>query len=81
MHATGVHDGILLYVDKSTMETKSFPVKYSEEQTQKIIDKFRSLHKNLTKESLPIDEAKRNADTKWMCRYCEYKSKCDKNEK
>jgi CRISPR/Cas system-associated exonuclease Cas4 (RecB family) len=81
MHATNIHDGILLYVDKSTMETKTFHIKYSEEQTKKIVDKFKSLHKHLTKETLPVDEAKRNADTKWMCKYCEYKLKCDKKEK
>lgn len=81
MHATNVHDGILLYVDKSTMGTKSFQIKYSKEETQKIIGKFKSLHSHLIKETLPIDEAKRREDTKWMCTYCEYKPKCDKKEK
>ena len=81
MYATGVHDGVLLYVDKSTLQTRSFEVAFSLEQAKRILNKFRALHKHLTAATLPAPEAKKQADTKWMCGYCEYADKCAKDEK
>ena len=80
MYATGVHNGMLLYVDKSTLETKSYEVKFSPKRAKQILNKFRALHKHLKSDSIPAPEAKKQKDTKWMCNYCEYKNKCDKNE-
>ncbi len=81
MYATHVHNGVLLYVDKSTLETKSFEVKFSEKRGRRILNKFRALHKHLTNCSLPAAEAKKAEGMGWMCRYCEYKAKCGRNEK
>ena len=81
MYATGVHDGVLLYVDKSTLQTRSFEVAFSHDQAMRILNKFRALHKHLTAATLPAAEAKKQADTKWMCGYCEYADKCAKDEK
>lgn len=81
MYATRVHNGMLLYIDKSTLETKSFVVKFSPKQAKQILNKFRALHKHLSNGSLPVAEAKKRKETKWMCSYCEYKDKCDKSEK
>lgn len=80
MYATRVHSGMLLYVDKSTLETKSFKVAFSPKKGKQILNKFRALHKHLTNGSLPAAEAKKRKETKWMCGYCEYKGKCGKNE-
>lgn len=81
MYALQIHDGIILYVDKSNLQSKSFEVKFDNDEAEKILEKFSELHKDLKDEILPIDEAKKNVDMMWMCNYCEYKSKCDKNEK
>jgi len=81
MYATHVHNGVLLYVDKSSLETKSFAVKFSPKRAKQILNKFRALHKHLTNGGLPVAEAKKRKDTKWMCGYCEYRGKCDKDEK
>jgi len=81
MYATQVHNGMLLYIDKSTLETKSFSVKFSQKRAKQILNKFRALHKHLVKDGLPVPEAKKRKETKWMCGYCEYKKKCDKDEK
>lgn len=81
MHAASVHDGILLYIDKSTLKTKSFPVEYSEVQAEAINQRFTSLHESIKKVELPEPEAKQVQSMNWMCSYCEYKPKCDKNEK
>lgn len=81
MYATGVHDGVMLYVDKSSLQTKSFEVAFSHDQAMRILNKFRALHKHLTASTLPAPEAKKLPDEKWMCRYCEYADKCSKDEK
>ncbi len=81
MYATRVHKGVLLYIDKATLKTKSFEVKFSAKRGKQILNKFRALHKHLTKKTLPAAEAKRSKGMEWMCRYCEYKEKCRKNEK
>lgn len=81
MHATGIHDGIILYVDKNNLKTKSFEIKYEEKHSLDILKRFRILHELLTKDVLPIDEAKRSSEMMWMCNMCEYRAKCDKNEK
>lgn len=80
MYATHVYNGMLLYVDKTTLETKVFMVKFSPKKAKQILNKFRALHKHLTNKSLLIAEAKKKKKTKWMCSYCEYKKKCKKDE-
>ena len=81
MYGMHVDNGILLYVDKSTLETKSFEVKSSAKRGRQILKKFRALHKHLTNGTLPAAEAKKSGDMKWMCGYCEYKDKCGGEQK
>jgi len=80
MHATGIHNGTVLYVDKNNLQSKQFEVNYSEQQVKEIMHRFSQLHKLLTSNLLPIDEAKKSEAKQWMCRYCEYKEKCERNE-
>lgn len=81
MHATGVHDGIILYVDRNNLKTKAFEVKYDEKHSLDILNRFKTLHELLAKDVLPIDEFKQSKETIWMCNMCEYRAKCDRNEK
>lgn len=81
MHITGIKEGMLLYVDKTTMETKSFKLEYDEHWSNLIIERFKKLHEALIKDELPLPEAKLIDEIKWMCNFCEYKEKCEKNEK
>ena len=76
MHATGIHNGILLYVDKRNLKSKVFPVPYSEEEAKKIIERFKALHKFLKAGVPPDPEARESRKTVWMCKYCEYRDKC-----
>lgn len=80
MHATNVHNGVILYIDKNTLETKTFFIEYDESWSGQLIERFRALHKLLTANSLPKAEAKMLDDMEWMCRDCEYKEKCEKGE-
>lgn len=81
MHATGIHHGVLLYVGKTNLKTKSFEVKYDEKHSMDILKRFKNLHELLKKDVLPIDEFKQSKDTIWLCNMCEYRAKCDRNEK
>ncbi|MBI2005139.1 MAG: PD-(D/E)XK nuclease family protein [Candidatus Aenigmarchaeota archaeon] len=81
MHATGIKNGIILYVDKTNLKTKAFEIPYDEKHSMDILKRFSSLHELLKKDVLPIDEAKQSKETVWMCNMCEYRAKCDRNEK
>lgn len=81
MHATGIHNGVVLYVDKTNLKTKSFEIKYDEKHSMDILVRFKNLHELLKKDVLPIDEFKQSKDTMWLCNMCEYRAKCDRNEK
>lgn len=76
MHATGIHNGILLYVDKRNLKSKVFPIPYSEEEAVKIINRFKALHKFLKADVPPDPEARESRNTIWMCKYCEYRDRC-----
>ncbi len=80
MHATGIKEGILLYIDKATLDTKSFYVKYDEHWSKLILERFRMLHRALKENQLPKPEAKLIPELTWMCNYCEYKEKCEREE-
>ena len=78
MYATGIHNGILLYVDKRNLKSKVFPIAYSEEEALKIINRFKALNKFLKMDAIPDPEAREKRNTIWMCKYCEYRDKCYK---
>lgn len=80
MHALGVHDGIVLYIDKNNLQSKAFEVGYDEKKALEISKRFSELHNALKENKIPNAEARETVETAWMCRYCEYNSKCDQNE-
>ena len=78
MHATDVHNGMILYIQKDNLKTKWFDIDYNNKITQKIVEKFGVLDKSLKQDKMPEAEAKLNSEISWMCRYCDYKEDCDK---
>ena len=80
MHATGIHNGIVLYIDKGNLQSKQFEVEYDEAEVNRILERFGELHKLLQSQLLPIDEAKKESGKQWLCRFCEYAEKCERNE-
>jgi len=76
MHALGIHDGILLYLDKRNLKSKVFKIDYNEEEAKRILERFRTLHKHLTGEKVPPPEARSDRKTMWMCKLCEHKERC-----
>ena len=78
MYAIGIHNGILLYVDRRNLESKEFEIKYDEQMVDKVKDRFGLVHEALTNNNIPEPEAKTSLDIKWMCRLCDWKDECDK---
>jgi len=80
MHALGVREGYLLYIEKATLATKAFHVKYDAEAAMKAIDRFKMLHKFLKAKELPEAEARasRKDDIGWMCKGCDWHDECFK---
>lgn len=79
MHSLGIHNGLILYVDKNNLQSKIFEIPFDKNRSEMILERFRILHKNLKENKLPLAEAKEIEDINWMCKLCEYKDKCDKN--
>ena len=76
LHANNVQDGILLYLEKNTLKSKTFHITYDEKMYNHIIERFRELHKKLVTTTLPLPEARLNEDKQWMCRSCPYNKEC-----
>ncbi len=80
MMALGVYEGIILYIQKDNLETKSFTVDHNEKECERILARFEELHKSLIENRIPEAEAKKDKDKIWMCDYCAWKAECDNIE-
>lgn len=77
MKAMGIDEGIILYIQKDNLETRSFSIKQNKKMGEQILEKFEELHKSLTENVMPAAEAKQDKDKEWMCGYCGWKSECE----
>ncbi|MBN2042665.1 MAG: CRISPR-associated protein Cas4 [Candidatus Aenigmarchaeota archaeon] len=80
MYAMKIFRGIVLYIEKNTLKTKEFEVKYDQNSVNEVMKRFRALHANLKAETVPPAEAKENPDKRWMCKYCDYLEECQRAE-
>lgn len=78
MHATGIHHGILLYIQKDNLQTRWFEIPYDKKQAEEIIKRFKLLDKCLKFDEIPPAEAKFDPKRDWMCDYCDYREECEK---
>ena len=76
MHSLGVKSGILLYIQKDNLKSKSFPMEYDEKEAGDIISRFRKLHEHIKNDTVPEAEAKTREEMKWLCNYCDYADEC-----
>lgn len=76
MKALGVHEGVLLYIQKDNLETRTFDIKYNKKMSEEIIERFGELHKSLNNNKMPEAEAKQDNEKEWMCSYCAWKEEC-----
>jgi len=77
LHAIGVRNGAVVYVEKNKLQLKAFPVAYDQKVAEKVVDRFRHLDAHLKHNTLPEPEGKQVKEMNWLCNYCEYRDKCD----
>lgn len=80
MHCTGVHNGVLLYVEKNTLQAKAFDIPYDDRVASDAMARFTLLHHALLENKVPSPEAKQRREMNWLCRGCEYREQCDAQE-
>jgi len=76
LHTKNIQDGVLLYVEKNTLKSKTFTCRYDKAAYEQIINRFKQLHKHLKESSIPLPEARLQESKKWLCRYCNYRTEC-----
>jgi CRISPR/Cas system-associated exonuclease Cas4 (RecB family) len=76
MYVLGIHNGILLYVDKRNLKSRVFTLDYDEGEAMKIVNRFRALHKLLKYDAVPDPELRADQEKIWMCRNCDYRERC-----
>lgn len=77
MQATGVHNGALVYIEKATLQSKSFEVPYDEIAAAEALRRFEILHKHLKEGKTPPPEARLKwEDMGWMCKRCDFRERC-----
>lgn len=81
MHATGIKNGAILYIEKNTLKSKAFFLEYDPTIAKEVIDRFRKLHSSIKNNEIPEAEAKLKLNKRWMCNFCPYREECDGIEK
>jgi len=79
MHAKNIHNGMITYLEKNTLHSKSFDVNYNANEAEKAIKRLKELHKFLKDDKLPIAEARAVSSKNWMCKGCQYREECFKD--
>ncbi len=76
MHQVGVHDGMILYIEKNTLQAKWFNVGYDKDIAMDTIERFQVLHESLINDEMPEAESKIDEKKSWLCKSCQWKDKC-----
>ena len=76
MHATGVHNGGLLYIERNSLNTRYFDIEFRHDIADEALKRFASLHLHLKEDKIPDPEARMKERTKWECSYCDYRVEC-----
>ncbi|MFH1445026.1 MAG: PD-(D/E)XK nuclease family protein [Nanoarchaeota archaeon] len=77
LYSLGLKKGVLLYVQKDNLKSKSFNVEYDEVEAKRILARFKKLHHHLKNDILPDAEAKNYEELRWLCNYCDYSEECN----
>lgn len=77
MLMSSIKQGITLYVEKNTLQSKWFDIDYNEKEAAQALDRITALHNSLLKKQVPVAEAKIDKSKSWMCRNCTYKDECE----
>lgn len=76
MHHAGIHNGVILYVEKNTLQSKAFEVRYDMEMAGVAIERIKAVHAFLMENKLPKPEARMRESMRWQCKKCQYFDEC-----
>jgi CRISPR/Cas system-associated exonuclease Cas4 (RecB family) len=79
MHATGIRNGVVLYVEKNTLKSRSFAVAYDQDWARRIMDRFGLLDRHLKDDVMPAAEGKTVPHLSYMCSRCDYAEECGRD--
>ncbi|MBL7100550.1 MAG: Dna2/Cas4 domain-containing protein [Nanoarchaeota archaeon] len=79
MHAKNIHNGLVIYLEKNTLQSKSFHVVYDEKKAEKTIQRLKELHQHIKEDKLPVPESRVISTKAWMCKGCQYREGCFKD--
>jgi len=74
LHFFKINKGILLYVNKDTLELKEFLVNYDKELVEKLLAELKTLKEKIDNDVIP--KILPDAYTNWQCRYCPFADIC-----
>jgi hypothetical protein len=79
MHFTGIHNGIMVYIEKNTLKARVFTVDFNKDVVRETLGRFEKLHEHLVNDTIPPAEANmKGSDIGWMCDCCECSERCGK---
>ncbi|MEK6860610.1 MAG: Dna2/Cas4 domain-containing protein [Nanoarchaeota archaeon] len=78
MYAFKIFDGVVLYVDKRNLQSKSFDVKYEEKIVELVLNRIKNLHRFLVENKVPDPEGRMFKEMNWQCNNCQYREECYK---
>jgi len=76
LHFFKIPKGILLYINKDTLELKEFLVEYNPVIAKKLLFELTELKKKIDKNVIP--ERLPDYPKNWQCQYCQFKEICSK---
>ncbi len=74
MHFFKIPRGILLYINKDTLELKEFLIEYEQKKCEKLLEDLKILKEKIEKNIVPpvLPDYPEN----WQCKYCQFKEIC-----
>jgi CRISPR/Cas system-associated exonuclease Cas4 (RecB family) len=74
LHYFKIPKGILLYVNKNTLELKEFVIQYDPALARKLLKDLEDLKVKINKDLVP--DRIEGYPTDWQCKYCQFKEIC-----
>ena len=76
LHYFKIPKGILLYVNKNSLELKEFVVDYDKKMALGLINNLNEIKKKIDSNIIPVRLS--DHPKNWQCRYCQFKDICSK---
>lgn len=78
LHFFKIPKGILLYVNKNSLELKEFIIEYDRSRALNLLKTLENIKGKIDKNIIP--ERLADYPNSWQCKYCQFKEICDTAE-